>query len=322
MNPEMSDARWQRIQELFHQVADLPPMERAAFLERAGDPSLAAEVLAMIGEEQSSSLLDQSVAQVAGALLDESNSSAQAGRKIGPYRLLRTIGEGGMGVVFLARREDLGNIVAIKILRDAWMSPARRERFMSEQKTLAQLTHPSIACLYDADTMADGTPWFAMEYVEGVPLTDYSERNRSSIDDRLRLARSVCEAVRYAHSHAVIHRDLKPSNILVQADGSVKLLDFGIAKQLDSQDSAAQTRTALRFMTPAYAAPEQVRGGAVGVYTDVYALGVILYSLLTKSCRLHSMKEIHGRWKGLRRRRGVRRLMARKHRGGISTSCV
>ena len=121
-----------------------------------------------------------------------------------------------MGVVYLAEREDLGNEVAIKILRDAWVSPARRERFRAEQRTLAQLNHPSIARLYDADTSPDGTPFFVMEYVEGVPLTDYCRRKNCSIPERLRLFRDVCEAVLYAHQHAVIHRDLKPSNILVK----------------------------------------------------------------------------------------------------------
>ena len=122
-----------------------------------------------------------------------------------------------MGVVYLAEREDLGNEVAIKILRDAWVSPARRERFNAEQRTLAQLNHPSIARLYDADTSPDGTPFFVMEYVEGVPLTEYCKAQKCSIPERLRLFREVCEAVLYAHQHAVIHRDLKPSNILVKA---------------------------------------------------------------------------------------------------------
>lgn len=186
-----------------------------------------------------------------------------------------------MGVVYLAEREDLGNRVAIKILRDASLSPARRERFASEQRTLAQLNHPFIARLYDADTLADGTPWFVMEYVEGDPLTEYCAKHESSAQERLQLFRAVCEAVQYAHGHAVIHRDLKPSNILVKRDRTVRLLDFGIAKQLEGLDAAAdQTRTALRLMTPAYAAPELIRGDRVGVHTDVYSLGVILYELL------------------------------------------
>jgi serine/threonine-protein kinase len=166
-------------------------------------------------------------------------------------------------------------------LRDAWVSPARRERFSSEQQTLAQLNHPSIARLYDADTLPDGTPLFVMEYVEGSSLVEYCKKVNCPIIERLKLFRSVCEAVDYAHGQAVIHRDLKPSNILVRADGTVRLLDFGIAKQLEDVNlSADVTRTSFRFLTPAYASPEQIRGDRVGIQSDVYSLGVILYELL------------------------------------------
>jgi serine/threonine-protein kinase len=189
------------------------------------------------------------------------------------------LGEGGMGVVYLAERADLGSRAAIKILRDAWLSPSRRERFAAEQRTLAQLNHPSIARLYDADTLPDGTPWFVMEYVEGVPLNAYCDTHASTIPERLKLFRDVCEAVQHAHALAIIHRDLKPSNILVTADGAVKLLDFGIAKQLEGLE-ADLTRTGMRVMTPAYAAPDQVSAGRLGVHTDVYSLGVVLYELL------------------------------------------
>ncbi|HYU37206.1 MAG TPA: serine/threonine-protein kinase, partial [Gemmatimonadales bacterium] len=192
------------------------------------------------------------------------------------------LGQGGMGVVYLAEREDLGSVAAIKILRDAFLSPERRERFASEQRTLAQLNHPAIARLYDASTLPDGTPWFVMEYVEGVPLTTFCEEHASSITERLRLFRAVCEAVEHAHRHLIVHRDLKPSNILVTPDGSVKLLDFGIAKQLDSLAGPVdQTKTGLRMMTPAYAAPEQILGEPIGMHTDIYTLGVVLYELLT-----------------------------------------
>jgi serine/threonine-protein kinase len=168
----------------------------------------------------------------------------------------------------------------VKVLRDAWLSPSRRARFAIEQRTLAQLEHPSIARLYDAGTLVDGTPWIAMEYVDGVPLTEHCDARACTVAERLRVFRAVCDAVQHAHGHAVIHRDLKPSNILVTSDGSVKLLDFGIAKHLDADVAADRTRTGLRLMTPAYAAPEQVRGQRVGTYTDVYALGVVLYELL------------------------------------------
>nr|MBA2244108.1 serine/threonine protein kinase [Gemmatimonadota bacterium] len=251
----------------------------------AGDPHLLAEVLALLEEDaRGSSMLDRELGRVAHEVLD---GSVPVLRAIGPYRILQVLGQGGMGVVYLAEREDLGNRVAIKVLRDASLSPARRERFAREEQTLAQLNHPSIARLYDADTLPDGTPYFVMEYVEGMPLTAYCAAHRCSIAERLRLFRVVCEAVQHAHRQAVVHRDLKPSNILVTegrraGEAAVKLLDFGIAKRLESLDAPAdQTQTMLRLMTPAYAAPEQLRGEPVGTYTDIYALGVILYELLT-----------------------------------------
>ena len=280
----MDSAHWKQVQELFHAAADLPPQEQRAFLKNAcgENDALMGEVLALLAEDaQGSSLLDRDVSHVAGQFFGEAAGSPLSFKDFGPYRIKHVLGEGGMGVVYLAERFDLGTLVAIKFLRDAWLSPARRERFASEQRTLAQLNHSSIARLYDADTLADGTPWFVMEYVEGVPLTQYCRENECSIERRLQLFRAVCEAVQYAHRQAVIHRDLKPSNILVKNDGSVRLLDFGIAKQLESLETPVdQTRTGLRLMTPAYAAPEQIRGERAGIQTDVYSLGVILYELL------------------------------------------
>lgn len=281
----MDAARWELVEELFHETADLPESERAAFLSSrcAGDPSLAAEVLDLLrADARPASLLDRDLAHVAADLMEPGASSPIPSADFGPWRLLSVLGEGGMGVVYLARRADLDSYAALKILRDASLSPARRERFASEQRLLAHLNHPSIARLYDADTLPDGTPWFVMEYVEGRPLAAFCNEHDLSIPERLRLFRSVCEAVQHAHRHAVIHRDLKPSNILVKQDGAVKLLDFGIAKQMEDPGSEAdQTKTALRLMTPAYAAPEQLRGDRPGVHTDVYSLGVILYELLS-----------------------------------------
>jgi len=281
----MDRARWHRIQSIFHDAADTPQTERRAFVEAAcgDDEELIVEVLAMLDQDASGrSLLDRSMADIAQETLAKSVPQSLILKEVGPYRILRLLGEGGMGVVYLAERSDLGTQVAIKVLRDAWLSPARRERFATEQRTLAQLNHPSIARLYDADILDDGTPWFVMEYVDGSPLTYYCRKLDCSVEQCLQLFRSVCEAVQHAHSHAVIHRDLKPSNILVKNDGSVRLLDFGIAKQLESLDlQVDQTMTGLRMMTPAYASPEQVRGDRVGISTDVYSLGVILYELLT-----------------------------------------
>jgi eukaryotic-like serine/threonine-protein kinase len=280
----MERQRWREIQTIFHAAADLPESDRRRFVETAcaGDEELHSEVLAMLEQDGNrKSLLDHSLAEIANKAI--SSPDPLPFKEFGPYRILRLLGEGGMGVVYLAERKDLANQVAIKILRDAWLSPARSELFISEQRTLARLNHPSIARLYDAATLEDGTPYFVMEYVEGVPLTSYCRDLNCTLKQRLQLLRAVCEAVQHAHSHAVIHRDLKPSNILVKRDGSVRLLDFGIAKQLETLDLPAvdQTMTALRLLTPAYAAPEQILGEPAGAQGDVYSLGVILYQLLT-----------------------------------------
>ncbi|MEO7684040.1 MAG: serine/threonine-protein kinase, partial [Gemmatimonadaceae bacterium] len=282
----MNQERWARVQSLFHEALARPEDERQEFVEAAcgGDASLVADVLALIEADASSeSLLDRGVAEAAHNVLgrDGARDASLPTMEFGPYRITGVLGEGGMGVVYLAERADLGSRAAIKILRDAWLSPARRERFAAEQRTLAQLNHPSIARIYDAGTLAEGTPWFVMEYVEGVPITTHCRGHSLTIPQRLGLFRKVCEAVQHAHSQLVVHRDLKPSNILVRPDGSVKLLDFGISKQLDSLDQLPdQTRTGIRLMTPAYAAPEQMRGERVGLHADVYSLGVVLYELL------------------------------------------
>jgi eukaryotic-like serine/threonine-protein kinase len=276
-------ARWDRLQSLFHAAADLPPEQQRAFLTAGctDDPSLVDEAMLLIAADaKGGSLLDRGVASVAHQMFRGTTYTPESDR-FGPYRLTRLLGEGGMGVVYLAERDDLGTVAAVKIMRDAWLSPTRRERFAAEQRTLAQLNHPLIARLFDADSLADGTPWFVMEYIEGVPLTKYCADHSASLTRRLELFRSVCEAVQHAHQHLIIHRDLKPTNILVTQDGGVKLVDFGIAKQLDNLETGDQTRTGHRLMTPAYAAPEQLRGGRVGLHTDVYSLGVILYELLS-----------------------------------------
>ncbi len=272
---------WERLQALFHAAVDRPRSEWRPFLdaEADGDARLVDRVLGMLNADaEESSVLDRDSINLAADLLDVSSSAI--GRRIGPYRITSLLGEGGMGVVYLAERADLGTQAAVKVLRDAWVSPSRRERFAAEQRTLAQLNHPAIARMFDAGTLDDGTPWIVMEHVEGVPLTDACRARGLGLRERLLLFRTVCEAVVHAHQHLVVHRDVKPSNILVRADGTVKLLDFGIAKQLEQVTEADRTQTGLRLMTPAYAAPEQVRGEAVGVYTDVYALGVVLYELL------------------------------------------
>jgi serine/threonine-protein kinase len=281
----MDTDRWLRIQTVFHEAIDLPQAEWEPFLHATcgTDRELVDQVLSMLQHDVVSSPLDRELADTAAAILNAPDplSDPLVSREFGPYRIVRLLGEGGMGAVYLADRTDLHAQVAIKVLRDAWLSPSRRERFLSEQRTLAQLNHPYIARLYDAAVLPDGTPYFVMEYIDGAPLVQYCRTGTCTVERRLRLFRDVCEAVQHAHSHAVIHRDLKPSNILVKEDGAVRLLDFGIAKQIESLDlQVDQTMTGLRLMTPAYAAPEQIRGDRIGISTDVYSLGVILYELL------------------------------------------
>jgi serine/threonine-protein kinase len=275
--------RWERIEAVFHEAAGRPAGEREAFVRSAcgGDDAMRDQVMAMLAADaEPDALLDGGLPSAAQAMLGHTPSGLPR-ESFGPYRVTGLLGEGGMGVVYRGRRDDLGSEAAIKVLRDASLSPARRERFAFEQRVLAQLNHPAIARLYDADTLPDGTPWIAMELVEGRPITAYAREGTLGIRARLELFREVCEAVRYAHGRAILHRDLKPSNLLVRDDGHVKLLDFGISKSLESVgDSMDVTRTGVRLMTPAYAAPEQVLGGPLGVHTDVYSLGVVLYELL------------------------------------------
>jgi eukaryotic-like serine/threonine-protein kinase len=280
----MDSLRWDRMQTLFHEVVDLPPSERQPFLATAcgGDETLIAEVLAMLEEDTTDeSLLDRDLPQLAHALLGNSTDSL-SGMTLGSYRIRHVLGEGGMGVVYLAEHGDIGSVVAVKLLRDATLSPARRARFEQEKRSLALLEHPLIAHINDGGILADGTPWFVMEYVDGIRITDYCRQRNSSIHERLELFHSVCEAVQYAHSKTVVHCDLKPSNILVKADGTVKLLDFGIARQLEADAQPSDmTRAGMRPMTPAYAAPEQILCREITTKSDVYSLGVILYELLT-----------------------------------------
>ena len=279
----MEARTWQRAQHLFHAAADLSPDEQAAFVAAAAedDLELSALLAAMLDEDRRPDAIAHDGLDAAARTVLATGARWETDA-FGPYRLGALLGEGGMGVVYRAERADLGSTAAIKILRDAWLSPSRRNRFVAEQRTLAQLRHPSIATLYDANTLADGTPWFAMEYVEGEPITTYCGSRRLDIEHRLALFHDVCAAVQHAHEQLIVHRDLKPSNILVTRDGAVKLLDFGIARQLDQHARPVErTVTVLRAMTPAYASPQQVRGEAPGVDADVYSLGVLLYELLT-----------------------------------------
>src|ERR1700722_5759853 len=245
----MDSARWEQIQSVFHEVVTRPDSDRLSILESAcgADGLLRAEVLAMLkADSNKTSLLDRGLPEMAYQMIGTPFDPILS-RQFGPYRLVKILGEGGMGGGWRAERMDAGNPVAIKFLPHAELSPARRERFAREIRTLARLKHPFIARLYDAGALADGTPWFVMEFVEGVGFTEYCRQRMRSVEDRLRLFRSICGAVQYAHGQEIIHRDMKPSNILVEPDGAPKLLDFGIARQLQHLDETAEeTRPGLR----------------------------------------------------------------------------
>jgi serine/threonine-protein kinase len=293
MDENLNRERWQRIEKILDTAFDLPPFERAAWVEEAcaGDADLRARVLALLrADERASGVLDESADALArdllGEVADAPSEPEPAGApltEIPPWRIVREIGEGGMGRVYLAERADgqFEQRVALKVVRPGRSSEAIRARFLQERQILAGLQHPNIAALVDGGVTGEGQPYFAMEFVEGLPITDYAREQRLSTAGRLDLFRDVCAAVAYAQQRLVVHRDLKPSNILVTVSGQVKLLDFGIAKLLGTAEDEALTQAGGRLLTPEYAAPEQVRGEAVTTASDVYALGGVLYELLT-----------------------------------------
>jgi len=278
---------WLRARDVLDVVLDLPPAERggAVACECRGDEALRREVLALLDADAAAAgFLEAPALDRAAGLLDAPDEATRLPVVPG-YRLLGRIGEGGMGEVFLAERADgqFDRRVALKLLRGAGHAPDLQRRFLRERQILARLEHPGIARLLDGGAAGDGTPFLALEYVEGEPITSHCESRGLPVEARLRLFVAVCAAVQYAHGRLVVHRDLKPSNILVDTTGNPRLLDFGIAKLLDeaSSDETALTRTHARPMTPEYASPEQVRGEPVTTTTDVHALGVLLFELLT-----------------------------------------
>lgn len=281
----MDAQRWHQVQSLFHAALDLPPEERTSFLEEAcgGDETLYAEIASLLEADASPApLLDGG--GVLAEILGEADDAAHPSM-IGPYRIVKEIGRGGMGTVYLAERDaPFRKRVALKLIKRGMDTDEIIRRFRYEREILARLEHPHVARLLDGGTAEDGRPYLVMEYVDGQPIDRYCDERKLSVEERLRLFQSVCEAVQYAHRNLVVHRDLKPSNILVDAQGSVRLLDFGIAKLLTDEPNgftSPVTRTGVRVMTPEYAAPEQLKGEPVTTATDVYALGLLLYELLT-----------------------------------------
>ncbi|HSM10428.1 MAG TPA: serine/threonine-protein kinase [Lysobacter sp.] len=274
----MDNARWQRLSPLLDELFDLPSVARAQRLQalRAEDEVLADEIEALIAlEDGQEDFLSEPVMPPIAQL--------RAGAEVGPYRLEGLLGEGGMGQVWLAARADglYQRRVALKLLRPGLVEANLRLRFTRERQILARLAHPHIARLLDAGLSASGLPYLALEYVDGIPITDYCREQRVPLAARLRMFSQICDAVSHAHANLIVHRDLKPSNILVTPAGEVRLLDFGIAKLLDTDAAPEQTRTGVRAFTLHYAAPEQIRGEPVTTMTDVYSLGVVLFELLT-----------------------------------------
>ena len=284
----MSTDRWQRVEELFEQAMELPEAERAGFVDNAcaGDVEMHGELTALLAKAPSTGawLRDAIGAEVQQLASDAAR--AQVGRRIGSFRLIRLLGRGGMGAVYLAERDDaqFSQRVAIKMLSYAIDSPEAIARLRDERQILAALEHPNIVRLLDGGSTDDGLPYLVIEYIEGTTVTAYAEQHQLSVRARIALIRQVCAALQYAHQNLVIHRDIKPSNILVDAGGAPKILDFGIAKLLApaaSFEREAKTRTGFPMFTPAYASPEQARGTAVSTATDVYSVGTVLYELVT-----------------------------------------
>src|SRR5262245_44864105 len=289
----MTPERWQKVEEIFQAAVELLPEERERYVAQVceNDTTLRRDVESLLSQHDSAGeLLDQpfygdTEFSVLESFVEEEDP--MIGRRLGSYRIEREIGRGGMGAVYEALRADneFNKRAAIKLVKRGMDTDFILRRFRKERQILAALDHPHIGGLLDGGTTDDGLPYFVMEFIEGQPLYSYCDSHQLNIAERLKLFRSVCDAVHYAHQKQVVHRDIKPSNVLVTCEGVPKLLDFGIAKLLNP-DLAGDithdpTATAMRLMTPEYASPEQVQGGATTPGTDVYSLGVLLYELLT-----------------------------------------
>ncbi len=294
----MDANKWQRARTLFELALDIPPERREQFLQEQcpDDADMVSDVLQLLRADAEAddapSLMGAHAPDLLGEMAaedDQRQADAWIGRQLGPWRIRRPIGHGGMGVVYLAERNDgeFHQQAAIKMLRGLPGAPAVA-RFVAERQILAALDHPHIARVLDGGTTELSGPWFALEFVDGVSITTWCDAQRLGISQRLRLFLDVCDAASYAHERLVVHRDIKPANILVDDQGRPTLLDFGIAKLLETD--TAQTGTALRAFTPEYAAPEQIRGETITTAVDVYALGVVLYELLA-GCRPYRVRE-------------------------------
>jgi serine/threonine protein kinase len=286
----MNDARWQRLSGLLDELFDLETAARERRLAQleAEDATLAAELRRLLAADDAAGLLDAGVVRAAPTVMSQLSEPAattpptEAGKRVGHYRLVERVGSGGMGEVWRGERvDDFEQQVAVKLIRPLLDSPQLRERFARERRILARLDHPNIARLLDGGVAEDGTPWYAMEFVRGSGIVSHADARALDARARVELLLQVCGAVAHAHSLLVIHRDLKPSNILVDEQGRARVLDFGIARLVDEDADVRLTGTGVRVFSPAYAAPEQIRGESVGTAADVFALGAVLFELLT-----------------------------------------
>ncbi|MEP6947097.1 MAG: serine/threonine-protein kinase [Acidobacteriota bacterium] len=281
----MTDRNWQNVKELFIAVLEKDPAERTEFLKNVcnGDGITYAEVESLLASHSAAEDFIETPAFQVKEVFDD--NSGRIHQRFGAYTIKQEIGVGGMGAVFLARRDDgeFDQLVALKIVRQSIAESHVIERFKNERQILATLNHPNIAKLLDGGVSETGEPFIAMEYVDGDIITQFADAKNLGLRARIELFLKVCSAVAYAHRNLVVHRDLKPNNIMVTNDGEPKLLDFGLAKLLDESipHDADQTQTVFRALTPAYASPEQLRGGPISTSSDVYSLGVVLYELLT-----------------------------------------
>ena len=284
----MKKDHWEEVKSLFQQALEHRAEERDEFIREVSgeDTTLRAELESLLSShDDAGTFMSRPPGADAAALLASEDDAPLVGKRLGPYRVVRRVGRGGTGSVYLAVRDDdeFQLRVALKVIRRGMATDEMLQRFRSERQILASIDHPNIARLLDGGSTEDGLPYFVMEYIEGEPLNHYCDNNRLSLQARIQLFRSVCDAVSLAHQNLVVHRDLKPGNILVTTEGVPKLLDFGIAKLLNpelSSDTREPTVMELRVMTPEYASPEQMQGKAVTTASDVYSLGVLLYELL------------------------------------------
>lgn len=288
MSASFDPDRMAQIEELFARCLELPTALRQRHLAEAcaDDPELRREVESLLQHADAPSFLETpAVEQIAPDALPEADEKRWIGARLGNFLIEELLATGGMGAVYRARRDDeeFQQQVAIKLVKPGFDSGGLLARFLQERQTLAALDHPNIANLLDGGTTADGRPYLVMEYIDGLPLHKWCQERQPSLAEKLTLFEGICAGVQHAHRNLVVHRDLKPPNVLVTRDGVPKLLDFGIAKLLETQVDGSETLSPLQMLTPEYASPEQIRGDAVTTATDVYSLGVILYELLAEA---------------------------------------